>query len=71
MPNVEKRGISTGFSFLNEAAGFGIGQTLIEYNDVTSSYGKVFVVGILNTLLVSVIAMFVTTTIIGLAIWYW
>ncbi len=65
--NVEKRGISTGFSFLNEAAGFGVSQNLIEYNDVSSTYGRVFAVGVLNTLLVSVIAI-VFTTIIGLAV---
>jgi len=65
--NVEKRGITTGFAFLNEAAGFGVSQSLIEYNDVTSSYGRVFIVGVLNTLLVSAIAL-VATTIIGLLI---
>ncbi len=65
--NVEKRGISTGFAFLQEAAGFGVSQSLIEFDDVSSSYGKVFVVGILNTLLVSAIAIFFTT-LIGLLI---
>ncbi len=65
--NVEKRGITTGFAFLGDEAGFGIGQTLIEYNDVSSSYGRVFVVGLLNTLLVSAIAI-VFTSIIGLLI---
>ena len=33
--NVEKRGITTGFSFLNDIAGFGISQHLIEYSDST------------------------------------
>ena len=65
--NVEKRGISTGFAFLNEVAGFGVSQNLIEYDDVSSTYGRVFAVGVLNTLLVSVIAM-VFTTIIGLSV---
>ncbi|NQY53683.1 MAG: amino acid ABC transporter permease [Campylobacteraceae bacterium] len=65
--NVEKRGITTGFAFLEEAAGFGVSQSLIPYDDVSSSYGRVFVVGILNTLLVSVIAL-VFTTIIGLLV---
>ena len=40
--NIEKRGISTGFSFLNEIAGFGISQSLVEYSDSTSTYGRVF-----------------------------
>jgi len=64
--NIAKRGISTGFDFLNEEPGFGISQTLIEY-DETSSHGKVFIVGILNTILVSVLGIF-TASIIGLLI---
>ena len=65
--NVEKRGITTGFAFLDEVAGFGVSQNLIPYDDVSSTYGRVFLVGVLNTLLVSVIAL-VFTTIIGLMI---
>jgi general L-amino acid transport system permease protein len=65
--NVEKIGITTGFAFLNESAGFGISQSLIEYDDTTSTFGRVFIIGILNTLLVSVIAI-IFTTIIGLFI---
>ncbi len=65
--NIAKRGISTGFAFLDEIAGFGISQNLVEYSDTTSTYGKVFLVGILNTLLVSVIGI-IFTTIIGLVI---
>ncbi|AMO58016.1 amino acid ABC transporter permease [Endozoicomonas montiporae] len=50
--NLETRGISTGFDFLSQSAGFGIIQTLIEY-DESFSFGRTFVVGFLNTLLVS------------------
>ncbi|MFC3152043.1 amino acid ABC transporter permease [Litoribrevibacter euphylliae] len=54
--NLEVRGISTGFAFLNQEAGFGIIQSLIEYNE-THTYGRTFVVGILNTLLVSLLGI--------------
>ena len=65
--NVEKRGITTGFSFLNDVAGFGISQTLIPYDDGASSYYDVFIVGLLNTLLVAVIGV-VFATVLGLLI---
>jgi general L-amino acid transport system permease protein len=58
--NLEVRGISTGFEFLDQEAGFGIIQSLIEYNE-THTYGRTFVVGILNTLLVSVIGILFAT----------
>ncbi|MEI6897065.1 MAG: amino acid ABC transporter permease [Psychromonas sp.] len=65
--NIENRGISTGFSFLDNVAGFGISQTLIPYDDGTSTFYDVFIVGLLNTLLVSVIGVFVAT-VLGLMI---
>ena len=52
LANMEARGISTGFAFLSEKSGFGILQTLIPYSE-DSSYGATFIVGLLNTLLVS------------------
>jgi general L-amino acid transport system permease protein len=58
--NMEARGISTGFSFMSETAGFDILQSLIPYNS-DSTYGRTFVVGILNTLLVSVLGIFLAT----------
>jgi general L-amino acid transport system permease protein len=58
--NLEKRGITSGFSFLDNSAGFGIAQHLIDYNE-SHSYGRVFVVGLLNTLLVSLIGILVAT----------
>ncbi|AXH13105.1 amino acid ABC transporter permease [Halarcobacter bivalviorum] len=64
--NIEKRGINTGFDFLSSEAGFGILQSLIEY-DESNSHGKVFIVGLLNTLLVSAIGIFFAS-IIGLLI---
>ncbi|QKE27742.1 amino acid ABC transporter, permease protein [Arcobacter acticola] len=64
--NIENRGINTGFGFLNSEAGFGIIQSLISYTE-SDSYYRVFIIGILNTLLVSVISIFFAT-IIGLLI---
>ena len=54
--NLERQNIASGFGFFNERAGFGINQTLIEY-DEDNSYGRVLVVGLLNTLLVSVLGI--------------
>jgi general L-amino acid transport system permease protein len=64
--NLEKRGISTGFDFLSSEAGFGIIQTLIDYNE-SSTYGHTFVVGLLNTILVSALGI-VFATILGFII---
>ncbi|PWI34216.1 amino acid ABC transporter permease [Vibrio albus] len=50
--NLDARGIATGFDFLSQEAGFGISMSLIDY-DETFSYGRTFLVGLLNTALVS------------------
>ncbi|ACY51576.1 MULTISPECIES: amino acid ABC transporter permease [Vibrio] len=60
--NLDARGIATGFGFLNQEAGFGIGLTLIEY-DETYSYGRTFIIGLLNTALVSVLGIILATVI--------
>ena len=57
---MEQRGITTGFGFLDNAAGFGILQSLIPY-DETYTYGRTFVVGLLNTLLVAALGIFFAT----------
>ena len=64
--NIEKRGINTGFDFLSSEAGFGILQSLIAY-DESDSHGQVFIVGLLNTLLVSGIGI-VLASIFGLLV---
>ena len=67
--NLEHRGITSGFGFLERSAGFGIAQHLIDYTEA-DSYARVFVIGLLNTLLVSVIGIFLATIlgfIIGVA----
>lgn len=66
LSNMESRGISTGFGFLNETAGFGIIMNLVPY-DATMSYGRTFWVGLTNTLLVSAMGV-VTATILGFII---
>lgn len=63
LTNLDARGIATGFDFLSQEAGFGIGLTLVEY-DETFSYGRTFVVGLLNTALVSVLGI-VLATVLG------
>ena len=61
--NLAQRGILSGFGFLDNSAGFGISQHLIAYKE-SDSYGRVFVIGLLNTLLVSIIGI-VLATILG------
>lgn len=61
--NMEARGIKSGFGFLFTTAGFDILMSLIPY-DATHSYGKTFIVGLMNTILVSMIGI-VLATIIG------
>ncbi|ACH65675.1 general L-amino acid transport system permease protein AapQ [Aliivibrio fischeri MJ11] len=60
LSNLESRGIATGLGFLDQEAGFGIGLSLVEY-DETYSYGRTFVVGLLNTALVSVLGILFAT----------
>src|SRR5215475_2409162 len=64
--NLRAAKIATGFGFLDNTAGFSINQTLIEYNEA-DTYGRVFIVGLLNTLLVAVIGI-VLATILGFVI---
>ncbi len=58
--NLEQRGITTGFDFLDQEAGFGILQSLVEY-DETHTFGKTFIVGLMNTALVAVLGVFFAT----------
>ncbi len=67
--NLQSRGITSGFSFLKRAAGFEIDFSLIAF-DSSDSNGRVFWVGLLNTLLVSVLGIFFATmigVIVGIA----
>jgi general L-amino acid transport system permease protein len=60
--NMDNRGIAFGFGFLSQEASFDIGFSLIDY-DGSDSYARAFLVGLLNTLLVSVIGIFFATLI--------
>jgi general L-amino acid transport system permease protein len=64
--NLEKRGIASGFEFLDGTAGFDISISLIPYS-LQSTYGRAFAVGLLNTLLVSVIGI-VLATVLGFVV---
>ena len=66
LTNLATRGITTGFDFLGNTAGFGILQSLIPY-DETYTFGRTFVVGLLNTLLVSVLGI-LFATLLGFAL---
>ncbi|MCS3471419.1 general L-amino acid transport system permease protein [Pseudomonas sp. JUb42] len=58
--NLQHRGITSGFGFLDRSAGFGIAQHLIDYTE-SDSYARVFVIGLLNTLLVTFIGVILAT----------
>ena len=61
--NMAAHGMSLSFAFLDNPAGFAVSQHLLPYQE-SDSYARVFVVGLLNTLLVSALAI-VAATIIG------
>ena len=58
--NMGNRGISFGFGFLSQESSFDITFSLIDY-DGSHSYAKAFLVGLLNTILVSAIGIFFAT----------
>src|SRR6266702_6154054 len=60
--NLENQHITAGFGFLRNTAGFDVSQNLIPYSG-SDTYTRVFFVGLLNTLLVSLIGVFFATLI--------
>lgn len=58
--NLEKRNIATGFWFLSQPAGFEIQMTLVPYA-AESTHARVFLVGLLNTLFISVLGCLFAT----------
>ena len=58
--NMGNRGISFGFGFLSQESSFDIAFSLIDY-DGSYSYARAFLVGLLNTILVSAIGIFFAT----------
>ena len=68
--NLAKAGIASGFRFWDNTAGFDISQTLIAYSSSTSTFGRAFWVGLLNTLLVASLGIVLATALgftIGIA----
>ncbi len=68
--NLEQRRIATGFSFLGTTAGIPIGEHLVPYDPSVHTYGRAILVGILNTLMVTVVGVALITvlgTVVGVA----
>ena len=59
--NLETRGMNTGFSFLNVAAGFDSSFKLISNEAGVGTYGRLFFIGALNTLYISALAIILST----------
>jgi len=67
--NLARAGIASGLGFFGERAGFDIGQSFIPYTN-DSTYLRAFFVGLLNTMVVAIIGIFLATVIgfiVGLA----
>jgi general L-amino acid transport system permease protein len=64
--NLRKQNIASGFDFVDRTAGFDVSQALIAF-DSSSTYGRAFLVGLLNTLLVAGLGV-VLATILGFII---
>jgi len=54
--SLAEQGVASGFGFLGHTAGFDVSQSLIPFSAV-STYGRAFLVGLLNTVEVTVIAI--------------
>ena len=63
LANLESRNIATGFGFLWREAGFGVSESPIEYSPA-DNYARVLLVGLLNTLKVSIVGI-VLATVLG------
>jgi len=58
--NLENLGMASGFRFLDIAAGFDISWSIVPY-EPGDNYGRVYLVGITNTLIVSAMAIIAST----------
>ncbi|MGH9810004.1 MAG: amino acid ABC transporter permease, partial [Terriglobia bacterium] len=65
--HLQRAHIASGFGFWDNTAGFDISQTLIEFSSQTSTYGRAFWVGLLNTLLVAGLGI-IFATILGFTV---
>lgn len=64
--NLQNQRVASGFGFLSQTAGFGVSQSLIPYSE-SDTYARVFLVGLVNTLVVAVVGI-VFATLIGFAV---
>ena len=64
--NLKRQNIASGFGFIDRTAGFDVSQSLIEF-DASMTYGRAFLVGLLNTLLVAALGI-VLATVIGFVV---
>jgi general L-amino acid transport system permease protein len=68
--NLEARHITTGFAFLGRNAGIPIGESLLPYDPGINTYGRALLIGVLNTLRVSLVGIVLATilgTLIGIS----
>jgi general L-amino acid transport system permease protein len=69
LENLSRQNIATGFGFLDREASFAIGESLIPYS-AADTYGRAFLVGLVNTLYVAALGVVLATllgTLVGLA----
>ena len=66
LTNLRIRGIQSGFDFLIQPAGFGIGESVIAF-DSSNPYWRAFLVGLTNTIRVAIIGILIAT-VLGTAI---
>jgi general L-amino acid transport system permease protein len=66
LTNLRVRGIQSGFDFLIQPTGFGIGESIISF-DSSAPYWKAFLVGLTNTVRVALIGI-VIATLVGTAV---
>ena len=64
--SLARQGVTLGFGFLENAAGFDLGESLIPYSN-TDTFARALLAGLLNTLLVSVLGI-VFSTVLGIAV---
>jgi general L-amino acid transport system permease protein len=60
----EQRGMSLSYGFLKEPAGFPISESVIPY-DPSMSFGRAFLVGLINTIDVSVLGIIFATLLVA------
>jgi general L-amino acid transport system permease protein len=67
--NMQALGLTTGLDFMQQTAGFDISFSVIPYDRTSSTFGRVLLVGIANTLTVSFFAIIIATivgTVVGI-----